>query len=174
MTSDTGLLLFTIGLPGSGKTTWAREVQAECSPGRVKTVSLDDMRRMLDREPTLFNHNNEKTIKRLLINLVTELIAEQYHVIVHNTHLSYGLPKSLFNATICEARFVNFLTVPTQTCLERNAKRTTYRVPDNIMEAMISRAGLIHFDNKQGFDSWEGIPVVTPQEATSLLMDSDS
>ncbi|MFN5657022.1 MAG: AAA family ATPase, partial [Pseudanabaena sp.] len=50
---------FTIGLPASGKSTWAKE-KVNKSPNIIKRVNKDELRAMLDN--SYFSKGNEKFV----------------------------------------------------------------------------------------------------------------
>ena len=45
--SEKNKVILTVGLPASGKSTWAKE-QVSQNPGQYKRVNKDDLRAMLD------------------------------------------------------------------------------------------------------------------------------
>jgi predicted ABC-type ATPase len=55
-------LYMTKGLPGSGKTTWAKEMVSK-SKGSVKRVNKDDLRAMLDAGE--WSKENEKFVLKV-------------------------------------------------------------------------------------------------------------
>ncbi|AIK68007.1 polynucleotide kinase [Citrobacter phage Miller] len=86
-------LIITVGVPGSGKTTWAKEKAREM--GNTLTVSRDDIRRTLycaggDLTGYRFTEEKENLVTKLQADIVLNALASGKNVIVHNTHLKKG------------------------------------------------------------------------------------
>lgn len=73
------------GLPGSGKSTWAKQMVAE-NPNSYKRINRDDLRMMLDNGYT--SNGNEKFVKQVRDLLITKALTDGKHVIVDDTNLS--------------------------------------------------------------------------------------
>ncbi len=73
------------GLPGSGKSTYAKQLIAD-NPGAYKRINRDDLRAMFDNGNT--NDGNEKFIKKVCDMLIIKALEEGKHVIVDDTNLS--------------------------------------------------------------------------------------
>ncbi|MDT0566022.1 AAA family ATPase [Streptomyces sp. DSM 3412] len=116
------------GLPASGKTTAARELQAE-SGGRMRRVNLDDLRAMLDvplpegAERRSYAH--EQTVLAIQDAAVRAAVDGGFDVVVDNTHMTPHIPKRLKAAVAGLATFVvhDFTDVPVEECLRRDAER---------------------------------------------------
>ncbi|MCC9711206.1 AAA family ATPase [Streptomyces sp. MNU76] len=116
------------GLPASGKTTAARELQAE-SGGRMRRVNLDDLRQMLDvplpegAERRSYAH--EQTVLAIQDAAVRAAVDGGFDVVVDNTHMTPHIPKRLKAAVAGLATFVvhDFTDVPVEECLRRDAAR---------------------------------------------------
>lgn len=83
-------LFITVGVPGSGKTTWAKEKARQL--GNTLTVSRDDIRKTLycaggDLTGYRFTEEKENLICRVQEDIVRNALASGKNVIVHNTHL---------------------------------------------------------------------------------------
>lgn len=73
------------GLPGSGKSTYAKQLVEE-NPNSYKRINRDDLRMMFDNG---YNSNgNEKFIKQVRDMLVVKALEAGKHVIVDDTNLS--------------------------------------------------------------------------------------
>lgn len=116
------------GLPASGKSTYAKELQVQ-NPGMYKRINRDDMRAMLDNSH--FSKSNEKFVKQLRDYLIIKALENGKHVIVDDVNLS---PKNLnrieqlvsdFNKANNDQVQVEVREMKTSLveCLERDAKR---------------------------------------------------
>jgi predicted kinase len=133
----------TKGLPGSGKSTWAKELLKK-EPDRWKRVNRDDLRGMLD--DGRFSKDNEEYVRTVQDIVIRNVIAEGYDVIVDNTHLVpttlkkiHFLAESIGDVKVIEKGF----NVSVEECLARNSKREgRARVPDDTIKGMAKGAGL--------------------------------
>lgn len=116
------------GLPGSGKSTYAKQMQAE-NPGMYKRINRDDMRAMLDDGE--FGKSNEKFVLKLRNHLIRTALENGKHVIVDDLNLS-AKNKSKIEQIVHDFNVehqdnvqveVREITTPLTTCLERDAKR---------------------------------------------------
>lgn len=73
------------GLPGSGKSTYAKQL-VDNNPGMYKRINRDDLRAMFDNGTT--NKSNEKFIKQVRDMLIVKALEDGKHVIVDDTNLS--------------------------------------------------------------------------------------
>lgn len=119
-------LIYTRGLPASGKSTWARKMQSE-NPGKYKLVSLDDIRETLDQ--SVFNKDNEKFAKKIQELIITNALSSDYSVIVHNTHLHekyntyYDDLVKMFPGWYATVECKDFTHVPLEECIKNDANR---------------------------------------------------
>jgi predicted kinase len=117
-------LIVTRGLPGSGKTTWARQ-RLGTDMVRAARINRDDLRRSLhgglvgadwaERQVTLAQHA-----------AVAELLRSGVDVICDDTNLRARVVRSFAEiARDCGADFVvrDFTDVPLDVCIERDAVR---------------------------------------------------
>lgn len=73
------------GLPGSGKSTYAKQL-VDAEPNVYKRINRDDMRMMFDNG--YVSKGNEKFVKKVRDLLITAALEEGKHVIVDDTNLS--------------------------------------------------------------------------------------
>ncbi|MEV4947786.1 AAA family ATPase [Streptomyces sp. NPDC053755] len=114
------------GLPASGKTTAARELQAGAE-GRMRRVNLDDLRTMLDLPDAARgrSHAHEQTVLGIQDAAVRAAVDGGFDVVVDNTHLTPHIPKRLKAAVAGRATFVvhDFTHVPVEECVRRDGER---------------------------------------------------
>jgi len=77
-------VILTRGLPGCGKTTWAK-AQVLDFPSRFRRVSKDDLRAMLDSGK--WSKHNEKFVLQIRDTIIIRTLQEGKHVIVDDTNL---------------------------------------------------------------------------------------
>lgn len=116
-------LIMTKGLPGSGKSTWAKEQLKKNE--NWKRVNKDELRRMIDDGK--WSGKNEQFILGIRDEIIEHALAQDYSIISDDTNLD---PKH-------EARFRqlarqygaslviedSFLQVPLETCIARDLNR---------------------------------------------------
>lgn len=116
-------LTITKGLPGSGKSYWAKE-QVKQSKGKVKRVNKDDLRNMIDAGE--WSRELEQNIVHAERCTVINLLADGFDVIVDNTHLG-GDHEEYYRglARDCEYFFdiKDFTDVPLEICIARDEAR---------------------------------------------------
>lgn len=114
-----GTLTITVGLPCSGKSTWAAELAAQF-PDRVRIVEMDDIRAA---NRTRYEDNDEPYVRQVRDFMIDKLLTFGYDVICSDTNLSPKTQRRL--AQIAKSRraevfTTSFLHVPLETCLARN------------------------------------------------------
>lgn len=114
------------GLPASGKSTRARELMA-AAEGRVRRVSLDDIRRMLDDNDgsKRLGYQNEETCLAVQDAAVLAAVEGGFDIVVDNTHLVSRIPARLRKLVRGRAVFVvhDFTDVDVEECVRRDALR---------------------------------------------------
>lgn len=76
----------TVGLPGSGKTTKAKQIQS-ADPNNVVLVSRDDLRAFLYNEEGILASHKETQITNVQKWLVKSSLKQGKHVIIHDLNL---------------------------------------------------------------------------------------
>ncbi len=132
-------LYMTYGLPASGKTTWAKELQASLPKNSIARVNKDDLRSMIS--DGAWTQGGEKLILHIRDNIVKEYLSSEINVIVDDTNLA---PKHEIRlkelAKECSAAFVkqSFVDVSLDECIARNNKRAN-SIDDNVIVDMYNR-----------------------------------
>lgn len=118
-------LILTKGLPGSGKTTWAKAF-LEGFSGKWKRINKDDLRMMLDNGK--YSKLNEKFVLTSRDTLILEALKEGYNVIVDDTNLAPVHEPHIRQLVkgIAEVDVMDFTDVPLDECLKRDQKRANY------------------------------------------------
>jgi predicted kinase len=113
------------GLPGSGKTTKAKEIMVAHDPRRpIKRVNRDELRVMLDDGK--HSKEREKFVKRIEEDVIGESLWGGIDVIVDDTNLS---PKTLewlnnlAKTVHAKVEVVDLTSVPPEECIRHDMKR---------------------------------------------------
>ena len=116
-------IILTTGLPGSGKSTWAKQ-HAEQFNGDVLLTSRDDIRAMLGFGP-IGSSDKEEIVSKVQDDIIVRAIKSGKGIIVHDTNLNKKSPtriKKLLDGDV-EFLIADFTTVPVAVCIERDAQR---------------------------------------------------
>jgi predicted kinase len=116
------------GLPGSGKSTYAKKLVAE-APNTYKRINRDDLRAMFDNAH--FSKGNEKFVKQVRDVLIIKCLEEGKHIIVDDTNLSATNETRVrqlvqeFNKKHNDTVQVEVVEIntPLEECIARDAKR---------------------------------------------------
>ncbi len=117
-------VIMAIGLPASGKTTWAQEYQ-EQNPNIVR-INKDTLRAMLFGEKATWTREIEEQVCADRDSMIDSALLRGYDVVVDDTNFE---PKhrtrieeiaSLFEADV---EIQDFRHVPLEICLERDRNR---------------------------------------------------
>lgn len=126
------MVYIPVGLPGCGKTTWAREkIASRVRRGDSRTelvrLSRDDLRAMLTVGYTAPQRQFEDMLTVVFDAALLALLERRADVIVDATNLNSRYRYDLTSLVErCDARWelVDFTAVPLQTCIARDAQRT--------------------------------------------------
>jgi predicted kinase len=130
MTHDQAIAQPTVhlmtGLPASGKSTHARTLMA-ASADRMRRVSLDELRRMLDDNhgDKRLSYVHEETVLQVQDAAVLAAVNAGFDIVVDNTHLVSRIPNRLKRLLNGRALFEvhDFTDVPVEECVRRDALR---------------------------------------------------
>lgn len=117
-------LIWCKGLPGSTKSTWARQYQKENGTDKVKIVDKDSIREMIDQSE--WSKANEKLVLQIEDEIILKSLIAGYTVIVHDTNFGDKHPERFKNlAAIAgvEVECQDFTHVPLETCIANDLKR---------------------------------------------------
>lgn len=115
-----GSLTLTIGLPGSGKTTVAKEIR-RLNPGTV-LVSRDALREELYGEFTDYSQDQESLVTSLSEKAVDKALEEGRHVVVHDMHLRKSYRKRWAGYAVkhgADFKYIDLTHVPVEHCITR-------------------------------------------------------
>lgn len=112
----------TEGLPGSGKTTWAKTM-IDAHPNKYKRINKDDLRSMLDNSK--FSNDNEKFVLQVRDSLILAAIENGKHVIIDDTNLSSKHKERIKQLIRGKGELIikDFTHVPIETCIKNDLNR---------------------------------------------------
>ncbi|ADE34897.1 3' phosphatase and 5' polynucleotide kinase [Klebsiella phage KMI9] len=127
-------LFMTIGVPGSGKTTWAHEKAREL--GNTVTISRDDLRSSLYNAGKgaggyKYTKAKEEMIAEMQDHVVISTLKDGKNVIIHNTHLKES-DKNHWREIALEHKadfHIEYFDVSIVELLRRNHKRGRDALP---------------------------------------------
>lgn len=157
-------LTLTIGLPGSGKTTWAKKIRQE-HPNTV-LVSRDALRGEFFGEFTNHSQEQESLITSVAEKAVDKALSEGRHVIVHDMNLKKAYRKRWAGFAVkhgADFKYIDLTYVPLEDCLARNLRRYDFGVGRFVPEDVIIGYHKRYISNK--------MPVETPDSLVEALKD---
>lgn len=136
-TKRRGSLTITVGLPASGKSTWAEALRVK-HPDRVRIVNRDDIRAASGAQ---FAQGDEGCVALIRDYQIDQWLVRGYDVICTDTNISQKVRRHL--AGLAKHRKADYnetvFDTPLDECLCRNAGRWAAgdcKVPDNAIIAM--------------------------------------
>lgn len=135
------MIIMTYGLPGAGKSTWAREEMRQ-NPDRYKRVNKDAIRLMLDND--LWSLPNERFVLKIRDKIVEASLRAGKDIIVDDTNFPIGGKHFL---RMCEiAQIVGdvqvvekYFDVPLNEVLKRNKNADRVPVPESVIYNMFGK-----------------------------------
>lgn len=133
------MIILTQGIPGSGKTTWAKRWVQEDPTNRIR-VSRDDIRRMLNADTRMESYKSrEEIVSNVEESCVVLSIENGYSVVIDATHLKLKYINRWKN--IADIYGVPILVKPFFVSLDeakaRNNKRSGFdKVPAEVVDKM--------------------------------------
>ncbi len=115
-------VIITKGLPGSGKSTWAKKL-IDKNPNQYKRINKDDLRAMLDNSK--HSKDAEKFVLKIRNQIMLTALEEGKHVIIDDTNLHPKHEKDIRELTkgIAEVIIQDFTDVELETCIKRDLNR---------------------------------------------------
>lgn len=124
------------GLPGSGKSTWAKQM-LEKYPGQYKRVNKDDLRAMLDN--TIWSKKNEQFVLKIRNSIILAALEDGADVIVDDTNLHPKHERAIRELVQGKAEIeIKFFHCDLLTCIARNANRP-HPVSEGVIRGMYNR-----------------------------------
>lgn len=157
-------LTLTIGLPASGKTTWAKKIRQE-HPNTV-LVSRDALREEFFGEFTNYSQEQERLITSVVEKAVDKALESGGDVIVHDMNLKKAYRKRWASYAVkhgAEFKYIDLTYVPLEDCLARNLRRFDFGAGRFVPEDVI-------IDNHKRYIS-NKMPVETPDSLVEALKD---
>jgi predicted kinase len=121
-------LIMTIGLPGSGKTTWAREYAEQMREvgERVDIVCKDDIRKAMSATGWVWSKSGEVEVLKMRDSLIKSAFSHGVSVVI-STDTNFGRHKNrlaeLARQHKADFEVKDFTHVPVDVCIERDGKR---------------------------------------------------
>ena len=132
-------LVITIGIPGCGKSTYAKKL-ISLNPDWVH-ISRDNIRyEYVSDQAHYYDHEDE--VYKEFCNRITMHLMKNKTVIADATHLTTGSRKKLINSLgiTPDEIIAIWFTTPFEVCMKRNQTREGItRVPDKVMYQMKNR-----------------------------------
>lgn len=114
-------VILTRGLPGSGKSTWAKQMVAE-SPGSYRRVNKDELRSMLGISK--LSRSNENFVLATRDDIILRALDEGKHVIVDDTNLASKHEARISQLVKGKATVsIENFDVPLDECIRRDLAR---------------------------------------------------
>jgi predicted kinase len=134
-------VILTKGLPGSGKSTWAK-AQVDKYPDRFKRINKDDLRDMLHAGK--HTKANERMVERARDALIMAALESGYDVIIDDTNLAPRHFEHIRDLVqdIAKVSIQDFTDVPIAECIKRDLKRNR-SVGEKVIREMYNRHLLV-------------------------------
>lgn len=122
-------LIWTKGLPASGKSTWALEEQKRLREEGIPCVIVckDDIRAELEKTGWTWSHENEKQVLSIRDAHISDAFRAVEECVVISADTNLGKHESqlrrIANRHKADFELKDFTNVPLETCIERDSKR---------------------------------------------------
>lgn len=162
-------VIMTLGLPASGKSTWAKKF-IKTAPGKWTRVNKDDIRKKMGASET--RKVKESAVLNERDRLIVQALDKDINVVVDDTNIN-PIHEERIGKLIegkAELEQKSFMDVPVATCIARNKLRTGMeRVPDIAIRSMANQ-----WKKRQLMKKAEApIPVYDHQKPFCIIVDMD-
>lgn len=133
------VLILTIGAPGSGKSTWAKEQSKNQGVANVNRDSLRLMVKSLDKpNEWRYGKENEKKVTDLMLPIIDTFFETHHTVIVSDTNLNPSTRQMFIDYSISKGVKIEYKTfdMSWKKLLERNTFRGDKAVPVAVLRSM--------------------------------------
>lgn len=144
-----GILIVTVGIPGSGKTSWVKDYIEENKDKNIEVISSDEIRKELlndikdqSKNKEVFDIMKERTKRSLSNGHIT--IYEATNISSKRRRALLKEMKKYYSKAICLFKYKNLID-----CIIDNDTRSK-RVPDEVIERMYKNIEIPH--KCEGFD----------------------
>lgn len=151
-------LTLTIGLPASGKTTWAKKIRQE-HPNTI-LVSRDALRAEFFGEFTNYSQEQESLITSVVEKAVDKALKSGGDVIVHDMNLKKAYRKRWASYAVKHGagfKYIDLTYVPLEDCLARNLRRFDFGAGRFVPEDVIIDNHKRYISNKQAIETPESL-----------------
>lgn len=132
-------LYILCGIPGSGKSTWARKIVNEYGNDKVAWVSRDRIRFDLVKPEEEYFSRETEVMDKFVTEIQNAIEDHIPFILADATHLTRKSRMQLLNRLSLNGSTIQYVyfDVPLGTAKERNAQRSgRERVPDSVIERM--------------------------------------
>lgn len=159
-------LLLTRGIPGSGKTTWAKAMSVKYS--NLVLVSRDDLRHTLYADYNFGNSSLEEFITVQQRALIMNALLQGKDVIVHdnNVNIQFVIQFKKHFARFATISIVDFGDIDINTCIERDKLR--FGSKGFVGEVIVNKMNKTFQKSVNSF-KWKKFEFLTPLDADALL-----
>jgi predicted kinase len=151
--NNKNILIVMIGIPASGKSTWAKEIKKDYDAD-CHVVSRDEIRFSMDGFSTERYFNQEKKVYDIYIKNIVESLHKNKITIADATHISLGSREKLFHYITKADKTLeyNVIYAYADTCEKECIERNSYRdidkiVPNSVICDMDNNLKLPRHDN---------------------------
>jgi len=129
--------ILTRGLPGSGKSTWAKQLLAD-NPGQWKRVNKDSIRDMAD--DGRWSKGNETFVQAMRDRFIVDALTAGYHVVVDDTNLAPKHHDHIAQLVkgMATVEVKDFTDVPVEECIKRDLARA-HSVGETVIRRMYNQ-----------------------------------
>lgn len=135
-------LIVLVGLPGSGKSTYAEELKKR----GCMVVSTDAIREQLFGDASI--QKDGKKVFQIAYDMINELLVRGHEVVFDATNLTIKDRKQIFKKVCTDDIIAVFQNTPIEVCKERNRNRSRI-VPEEVIDKMAEK--LTPPTTKEGF-----------------------